>query len=252
MTSEQLNELSGKIAYITINPRGNFLKSAQVGFKEVGLEPKYLIYVRPTDRLKKEFKKYKLSFFKYFLFPQIKKLFGNKKSFSKEEVNIHIPNIVKIPKLNSDHTVELIQKLGIKYLVNCGAGIFRKKIIEIPGVIILNAHAGKLPNYKNMNVVEWAVCNNDNVIGTIHQIDEGIDTGAVWYEEEINLSNKKTLLEAREHAFDQVIRMMGKTIVLNEEGKITPIQHELNKGKKWYRMHSYYQCKVGDILNENK
>ncbi|MFY0604300.1 MAG: hypothetical protein JXQ93_10140 [Flavobacteriaceae bacterium] len=221
-----------------------------MGFKDVGMEPKHLIYVKPTDRLRKEFKKHKLSFFKDFLFPQVKKLLGNKKAFSNEEVNIPIPNTVKVSKLNNDETLNLIKKLGIKYLVNCGAGIFRKKIIDIPGLIILNAHAGKLPSYKNMNVVEWAICNEDKVTGTIHQIDEGIDSGAVWLEEEIDLVGKNTLLEAREHAFDQVIKMMGKVIVMKEEGKIVPRHHDSNEGKKWYRMHSYYQKKVEILLKK--
>ncbi len=250
MNSDELNELSGKIAYITINPRGNFLKSAQLGFQEVGLTPEHLIYVKPLDRLKKEFKRHKLSFFKDFLFPQAKKLLGNKKAFSKEEVDIDIPNTVKVSKLNSDETLKVIKKMGIKYLVNCGAGIFRKKLIDIPGLIILNAHAGKLPNYKNMNVVEWAICNEDKVTGTIHQIDEGIDSGPVWFEQEIDLTGRKTLLEAREHAFDQVIKMMAKAIVMNEKGEITPIHHDPNEGRKWYRMHSYYQKKVDSLLNK--
>ncbi len=250
MTNEQLKELSDKIAYITINPRGNFLKSAQVGFRDVGLQPKHLIYVKPTDRLKKELRKYKLSFFKEFLLPQFKKFSGNKKSFSQEEVNIPIPNTISVSKLNSDEIIKQIKQLGIKYLINCGAGIFRKRVIEIPGLVILNAHAGRLPMFKNMNVVEWAICNEEKVYGTIHQIDTGIDSGSIWLEEEIDISGKKTLLDAREYAFDRVIRMAGKTVMLNEEGKITPQQHAANEGKKWYRMHSYYQNKVEQLLNK--
>ena len=38
-----LKILSNQIAYITINPSGSFLKSAQLGFEEVGLYPKHLI-----------------------------------------------------------------------------------------------------------------------------------------------------------------------------------------------------------------
>ncbi len=250
MTNEQLEELSNKIAYITINPRGNFLKSAQIGFNDVGLKPQHLIYVKPTDRLKKEFKKYKLAFFKVFLLPQFKKFAGNKKSFSQVEVNIRIPNSIIVSKLNSIETINVIKKLGIKYLINCGAGIFGKQVIEIPGLIILNAHAGRLPMFKNMNVVEWAICNEQKVFGTVHQIDSGIDTGPVWLEEEINLVGKKTLLEAREHSFDHVIRMVGRAIVMNEQGMITPNIHDPTEGKKWYRMHSYYQKKVIQLLNK--
>ena len=249
MTNDQLKELSEKIAYITINPRGNALKSAQIGFKEVGIEPRHLIYVKPTDRLKNEFKKYKLSFFKKFLLPQLKKVFGKKRLVVQPGIKIDIPNKITVAKLNSEETVEQLKNLGIKYLINSGAGIFRKKVIEIPGLIILNAHAGKLPDYKNMNVVEWAICNENKVIGTIHQIDSGIDSGPVWLEEEIDASSQKTLFDAREYAFDQVIQKLGRAVVMYEEGKIIPRHHNAENGKKWYVMHSYYQNKVEQILS---
>ena len=51
----------------------------------------------------------------------------NKKSFSGDEVQINIKNKYKIKFLNSNETVDLIKKNKIKYLINCGAGIFRKK-----------------------------------------------------------------------------------------------------------------------------
>ncbi len=251
MTNEQLSDLSKQIAYITINPQGNFLKSAQLGFQDVGLFPEHLIYVKPTDRLKKEFKKYKLSFFKEFLIPQFKRFAGNKKSFSDEVVNIKIPQNHNVSSLNHQVTADLINIFKIKYLVNCGAGIFNKTIINIPGLTILNAHAGKLPDYKNMNVVEWAICNDEQVFGTIHQIDEGIDTGAVWLSEPIDVKIKKSYVDAREYAFDQVIRMMGKAIILNEENKISPINHPVEAGRRWYRMHSYFKNQLEQIL-QNK
>jgi methionyl-tRNA formyltransferase len=248
LTNEQLSKLSKQISYITINPRGNFLKSAQLGFRDVGLYPEHLIYVKPTARLKKEVKKYKLSIFTDYLIPQIKRFIGNEKSFSGELVNIKIPQNHSVSSLNHQLTADLIKRLNIKYLVNCGAGIFNKTIINIPGLIILNAHAGKLPDYKNMNVVEWAICNNEQVFGTIHQIDQGIDTGAVWLSEPIDVKIKTSFVDAREYAFDQVIKMMGKAIIKYEQNKITPIKHSADAGKQWYRMHSYFKIQVEQIL----
>lgn len=226
------------------------MKSAQLGFQEVGLYPAHLIYVKPTDRLMKELKKYKVSFIKEFLAPQLKRFSGNKKAFSQETVNIAIPNTHKVSGLNTEETAKLLRDLGIKYLINCGAGIFRKRIIDLPGIHILNAHAGKLPEYKNMNVVEWAICNGDKVVGTVHQIDSGIDTGPVWLDEEIDVSGTHSLLEAREHSFDRVIRLVGKAVIMNEEGKITPRHHNPGEGRKWYRMHSYFQNLVDQQLKE--
>ena len=246
-----LRELEKRIAYITINPDGKFMKSAQLGFEAAGLYPQHLIHVSPKNRLKKELKKYRLGIIKRFLLPKFKQHFGNKKSFSEEVVEIEIPNKYKVGKLNSLETENLIKKHNIKYLINGGAGIFRKRIIRIQDLIIINAHAGKLPMYRNMNVVEWATYMGDKVTGTVHTINEGIDTGDILYQEELNLSNAKDFIEAREKAFDQVIRLVGKTVVELHGGSIKPVSQTNMSGKNWYRMHSFFQKKVTEKLKNS-
>lgn len=249
MTDNQLKELSNKIAYITINPKGSALKSAQKGFKLLGLEPKHLIYVKPTDRINKELRRYKFSFFTKFLLPKLKEITKKNKLIDEGSANIPIPNIIKVSKLNCNSTLEQIKKYEVKYLINCGAGIFRKKIINIQGLIILNAHAGKLPNYKNMNVVEWALLNKEKVIGTIHRIDLGIDTGPVWLEKEIIVPKFNQINEVRNYAFDCVLKMFGQAVIMNELKEVKVKKFNVNQGKKYYKMHSFYLNKLLKYLN---
>lgn len=240
-------ELSGQIAYITINPGGRFMKSAQMGFSEVGLNPKFLIHVNPKNRLQKEFKKYRLGIFKSFLIQKFKQHYGNTQSFSEETINIPIEKTFKVNALNDTATAEIIINNNIKYLINCGAGIFRKKLLSIEGLKVFNAHAGKLPEYQNMNVVDWAIYNNEDVVGTIHLIDEGIDTGDILTEKVLDVSKMKTLEDARNSAFDQVIKLMGKT-VLDYANNTISAQKQIKKGKKWYVMHAYFKQKINDQL----
>jgi phosphoribosylglycinamide formyltransferase-1 len=243
-------ELSKKIAYISINPSGKFTKSAQVGFEQVGLYPRYMFHVNPGKRIKIEFKRYRLGVFTNFLFPKFKQHFGNQKSFTNEIINIPIPVTQKVQSLNSKETIDFITNNDIRYLVNCGAGIFRKNLLSLPGLKVFNAHAGKLPHYRNMNAVEWALYNNDKVIGTVHLIDTGIDTGAILIEEEIKLEGYQDLINAREEAFDKVIKMVGRTLLDYDEGKIEP-KEQPKDGKKWYTMHPYFKKKLNDKLQSN-
>jgi phosphoribosylglycinamide formyltransferase-1 len=244
------NSLSDRIAYITINPSGKFLKSAQIGFKDVGLFPKFIIHVNPKGRIKKEFKKYRFAILTRFLLPKFQQHAGNNKSFSDEIIDINIPIRKSVSTLNSEETIQFIKDNNIKYLINCGAGIFRKSITDIDGLFIFNAHAGKLPEYRNMNVVEWALLNNDAVIGTVHLIDSGIDTGPILHEELLDLTGKNNIIDARETAFDQVIRLVGKTILLFENGKISS-QKQPKDGKKWYVMHDFFRSKLNNKLNKS-
>ena len=62
------SELSKKIAYITINTSGSYLKSIQKGFEEVNLFPEHLIHISARERLKLEFKKYRFSMLSKFFF----------------------------------------------------------------------------------------------------------------------------------------------------------------------------------------
>ena len=44
----------------------------------------------------------------------------------------------------------------------------------------INFHAGKLPNYRGRNVINWAIMNNEREAGiTAHHVDDGIDTGDI-------------------------------------------------------------------------
>lgn len=48
----------------------------------------------------------------------------------------------------------------------------------------INCHAGKLPNYRGRNILNWALINDEKEIGvTCHYIDDGIDTGDIIRQE---------------------------------------------------------------------
>ena len=245
------DDISAGIAYITINPTGKFVKSAQLGMMQNGLHPRYMIHVSPKGRIRREAKNYRLGIIRKFLWPKFRQHFGNTKSFSDQIPTINIGDTIKVSKLNSKETADVLKKKKIKYLVNCGAGIFRDIIIDIPGMKIINAHAGRLPGYRNMNVVEWAIYNNDPVVGTIHLIDKGIDTGDVLMEREIDVTNHEDIVAIRESAFDKVIKMVGEVIIGLEEGWVKPVSQDRG-GRRWYRMHPYFlnelRCRGGQEI----
>jgi methionyl-tRNA formyltransferase len=58
--------------------------------------------------------------------------------------------------------------------------IIRRPLLEVAPLGFVNFHAGKLPNYRGRNVVNWALINGETEIGlTAHFMDEGIDTGDI-------------------------------------------------------------------------
>ena len=58
--------------------------------------------------------------------------------------------------------------------------IIKVKLRNISKHGFINCHAGKLPNYRGRNILNWALINDEKEIGiTAHYIDDGIDTGDI-------------------------------------------------------------------------
>jgi methionyl-tRNA formyltransferase len=58
--------------------------------------------------------------------------------------------------------------------------ILERSTIDLPRLGTLNLHAGKLPQYRGRNVINWAILNGETEIGlTLHYMDQGVDTGDI-------------------------------------------------------------------------
>ena len=233
-----MNGLDSQIAFIALNPRLPLLRSMRLGFENVGVHPSHLILVSPRDRLLAEWRRHRLSVVGRTLAPKARQMLGAKHAASAEDPEPELPPLTvdRVKRLNSDETVACIRRLGIRYLINAGAGIVRAPLVNVPDLVIVNAHAGALPAYRNMNVVEWALYNNEPVIGTVHRIDAGIDTGPTMLAAELDLSGATSVAEARERAFDQVGRLVGKAVVAHAANQL-PTVEQLPGGRRWYVMH---------------
>ncbi|MEW6620709.1 MAG: formyltransferase family protein [bacterium] len=154
--------------------------------------------------------------------------------------------VYSVNYLNTNKCANLIKELQINILIAFSVGIVKEIILNIPNLKVVNAHAGFLPKYRGMNVIEWAYLNNDETIGTIHFMDRGIDTGDILYQKPFSLEGCKSIEEIRQRGFDFVFRLMAECVekLLNNEIKPTP--QNPAEGKIWYIMHE----KLKRILEE--
>lgn len=66
--------------------------------------------------------------------------------------------------------------------------IIKKDLIKIPSFGILNIHLSMLPEYRGVKPVFWVLKNNECKTGiTIHIVEEGLDTGDIVIQKEINI-----------------------------------------------------------------
>ena len=105
----------------------------------------------------------------------------------------------KLDNVNSETSLNKIISYDCDVLVSMSFNqIFRKDIINLTPIGIINCHAGKLPFYRGRNILNWALINDEKEFGiTVHFVDEGIDTGDIILQKTFpitDLDSYKTLL----------------------------------------------------------
>lgn len=99
--------------------------------------------------------------------------------------------------------------------------ILHEVTLNLPGIKFVNIHAGKIPEYRGANVLNWAIINGEREIGvTIHEIARKVDTGPIISEWTVPIGFTDTALSVRDSVVHSVIQKVP--IVLGDflEGKI--------------------------------
>jgi len=103
--------------------------------------------------------------------------------------------------------------------------IFRKTIINIPPLKIINCHAGKLPFYRGRNILNWAVINNEKEFGiTVHYVDEGVDTGDIILQRTYPITDEDTYSTLLESAHINCAKILYDAVKLIQSGKVVSIK----------------------------
>jgi len=107
--------------------------------------------------------------------------FDSSDSVLKEFADKYNIDYLKHKNINSKEFLQEIKTYQCDLFVSMSFNqIFKKEIINIPPLKIINCHAGKLPFYRGRNILNWALINDEQEFGiTVHFVDEGIDTGDI-------------------------------------------------------------------------
>jgi methionyl-tRNA formyltransferase len=110
---------------------------------------------------------------------------------NKLSIPLHRPDA-----LNSDRTVELFKAADADLGLSLGNRYISRRIFSIPRLGMINVHGERLPEYRNAQGVIWNIYNMERMTGlTIHEIDNKIDTGRIFYREEFPIEFHASLKE---------------------------------------------------------
>ncbi len=106
--------------------------------------------------------------------------------------------------------------------------ILKKKLLDIPRWGVINVHASLLPNLRGAAPIQWTILNDETKTGlTVMQMDEGMDTGPILFQEEIPVVKDETAGQLHDRLAVMAGDLMAKSLerMAGKIVKATPQDH---------------------------
>lgn len=99
-------------------------------------------------------------------------------------------NCFYIERLSDIGLRNFIINNNVDLIISSCSHIYKKELLKLPKIGVLNIHAGKLPLYRGVFPTFWAMNNGDKTFTlTTHLMDEKIDKGLIVREREIQFKS---------------------------------------------------------------
>lgn len=122
---------------------------------------------------------------------------------------------------NINDDVELLKAIAPDIIISIGfLQILKKAVIDIPQQGCINLHGALLPRYRGRVVYFWMLLNEEKKTGsTVHFIDEGIDTGDILLQEEVDIQPEDTMHAVALKTVDIGKKLLVKAIQTIQNGQ---------------------------------
>ena len=98
--------------------------------------------------------------------------------------------------LNTEFDHRFIVDSGINLLISYNyRKIIKPEVLNTPGLRALNLHTSLLPFNRGSHPILWSVLEGTPLGVTIHQIDQGLDTGPIIFQRELQLLDQNKSLK---------------------------------------------------------
>ena len=220
---------------------------------EQGLGPDFILYVFPTGKRIRRNKKIPAIIRKpaaavvgWLPVVVLKVLL---KKFTPKDVRCPV---YYVKDINSEHAHNCLTKEAPSAVILFSCGIISKRTCEKFHNILMNAHAGKLPEMRGVSNVEWTYLEEQPLWGTIQFTAPKMDTGDVVYDEHFpKLDGPTNVAEIRADAFSKVFSLFPKAIQAMQSPGFAPRQQPLRR-TNWYVMHPFLKHILERRLSKTK
>jgi methionyl-tRNA formyltransferase len=151
-------------------------------------------------------------------------------------------SLIQPIKIKEPEVVNHLQTINPDLIVVAAYGqILSKNILEIPSFGCINIHASLLPRWRGASPIQAAILSGDSTTGiTIMKMDEGLDTGPIIAQQEVQISIDDTFLSLSEKLssigatllIDTLIQYIsGKSKLINQNVEHATKTHLIKKGE---------------------
>ena len=125
---------------------------------------------------------------------------------------------------NAREVAKQLEALEADLFILGGYGkILKQHIIDIPRIMCINLHAGKLPQYRGSSPLNWVLINGESEFTlSIIKVDKGVDTGDVLLDATFPISINDTIRDLHATANRQFPRMLVRVVEQIHQGTCQP------------------------------
>ncbi len=137
--------------------------------------------------------------------------------------------VIQPERLKDPDAIEWVQNLSPDLLVLAFVTQFvPKEMIDMSIHGGINYHPSLLPKYRGGSAINWAIISGETETGvTIHQIDEGVDTGPIILQEKVEIAPDDTVKSLYfKKLYPLGIKMVAKAVRLIRKGSADPIPQD--------------------------
>ena len=142
---------------------------------------------------------------------------------------------------NNKKVESFLKDLKPDLFILAGYGkIIKQNIINIPSLMCINLHAGKLPEYRGSSPLNWALINGETSFTlSIIKVDAGVDTGDVLLDRTFDIYINETIRDLHHIANEQFPLMLLEVVLQIEDGSYVLTQQDNSQA-------SYYPLRFPD------
>jgi methionyl-tRNA formyltransferase len=136
----------------------------------------------------------------------------------------HGLELLQPERVRDEAFIERLRALEPDVLVVVAFGqIFPRALLELSKHGAINLHASLLPKYRGASPIQSAIANGEKKTGvTTMLMEEGLDTGAILLQEEVEIRRSDTAGELSERLAKLGAALMLETLDRLEKGKLKP------------------------------